>query len=196
MIGRVVGHSDVATTSAQEPLSFAPPHHGFEIAALYAVWTTHDFGQGGSPSSRGNDLTQIVNKAQYGNNLISAPKARLAPIGVIVAFVKCHVRIELRAMKGGEDVRDSKGQPLQPEAAEGGAGGYVRDGRHFGLFAPRALSQTSAAIFVILRQKRRPRPKPRPWARSIERDFGYDPLVDNRGKRMKWVGRVAPKAPL
>lgn len=71
---------------------------------------------------------------------------------------------------------------------------YQHAVRSFGLFAPRALRRTSEAIFVILRQKRRPRPKPRPWARSIERDFGYDPLVDNTGKTMKWVGRVEPMA--
>src|ERR1700731_2303838 len=63
-----------------------------------------------------------------------------------------------------------------------------------GCLPPRALGQTSAAIFVILRQERRPRPKPRPWAESIERDFGHDPLLDHTGQRMKWVRRVAPKA--
>ena len=66
--------------------------------------------------------------------------------------------------------------------------------RIFGLFAPRALSQTSAAIFAILRQERRPRPKPRPWANSIKRDFGHDPLLDQKGKRMKWARRLAPNA--
>jgi hypothetical protein len=66
--------------------------------------------------------------------------------------------------------------------------------RSFGLFTPRALGQTGAAIFVILRQDRRARPKPRPWAESIERDFGHDPLLDRTGKRMKWVRRLAPKA--
>jgi len=66
--------------------------------------------------------------------------------------------------------------------------------RSFGLLAPRALSQTSAAIFVILAQERRPRPKIRPWAESIERDFGHDPLLDHTGKRMKWARRLAPKA--
>jgi hypothetical protein len=33
----------------------------------------------------------------------------------------------------------------------------------FGLFAPRALGQTAAAMFVILGQEQKPRPKPRPW---------------------------------
>lgn len=65
--------------------------------------------------------------------------------------------------------------------------------RSFGLFAPRSLGQTSAAIFVILRQDRKPPPKPRPWAESVKRDFGHDPLLDHTGKRMKWVRRLAPK---
>jgi hypothetical protein len=71
---------------------------------------------------------------------------------------------------------------------------YQHAVRGFGLFAPRALGQTSAAIFVILGQERRPRPKPRPWALSIERDFGRNPLIDHRGKRMQWVRRLPPKS--
>jgi hypothetical protein len=66
--------------------------------------------------------------------------------------------------------------------------------RSFGLFAPRALAQTSAAIFAILRQERRPRPKPRPWAVSIERDFGHNPLLDQTGEMTKWARRLPPKA--
>ena len=64
--------------------------------------------------------------------------------------------------------------------------------RSFGLFAPRALKQTGAAIFVMLGQERRPRPKPRRWADSLKRDFGRDPLLDPSGRRMKWVRRLAP----
>jgi hypothetical protein len=71
---------------------------------------------------------------------------------------------------------------------------YQNAVRSFGLFAPRALGQTSAAILVILGQERMPRPKPRPWADSIKRDFGHDPLLDHTGKRMKWTRRLAPKA--
>jgi hypothetical protein len=70
---------------------------------------------------------------------------------------------------------------------------YQHAVRSFGLFAPRALSQTSAAIFAILGQERKPRPKPRRWADSIKRDFGYDPLLDHTGKRMKWARRIASK---
>ena len=66
--------------------------------------------------------------------------------------------------------------------------------RSFGLFAPRALGQTSAAIFAILGQERKPRPKPRRWADSVKRDFGRDPLLDHTGKRMKWSRRIKAKA--
>ena len=69
---------------------------------------------------------------------------------------------------------------------------YQHAVRSFGLFGPRAVRQTSAAIFAILGQERRPRPKPRPWANSLRRDFGHDPLVDETGKRMKWVRRLPP----
>jgi len=71
---------------------------------------------------------------------------------------------------------------------------YEHAVRSFGLFAPQALSQTSAAIFAILGQERKPRPKPRRWADSIKRDFGRDPLLDHTGKRMKWSRRLRAKA--
>jgi hypothetical protein len=71
---------------------------------------------------------------------------------------------------------------------------YEHSVRCFGLFAPRPLRQTSAAIFLILEQEQRRRPKPLRWADSLKRDFGHDPLLDGEGKRMKWVRRIAPKA--
>jgi hypothetical protein len=71
---------------------------------------------------------------------------------------------------------------------------YQHAVRDFGLFAPRALGQTSAAVFAILGQKRRQRPKPRPWADSIKRDFGRNPLLDHKGEEMKWARRLAPRA--
>jgi Putative transposase len=71
---------------------------------------------------------------------------------------------------------------------------YQHAVRSFGLFAPRSLGQACAAAFAILGQERRPRPKPRPYAASVKRDFGHDPLLDHMGKRMKWVRRLAPNA--
>jgi hypothetical protein len=69
---------------------------------------------------------------------------------------------------------------------------YQHAVRSFGLLSSRALGRTSAAIFAVLGQKQRPRPKPVPWAVSIKRDFGKDPLLDQLNNRMKWVGRLAP----
>jgi len=66
--------------------------------------------------------------------------------------------------------------------------------RSFGLFGPRAVGQSSAAIFAFLGQKPRPRPKPLRWADSIKRDFGRDPLLDRTGNRMRWTRRIAPTA--
>ena len=70
---------------------------------------------------------------------------------------------------------------------------YQHAVRSFGLFGPRTVGQTSAAIFALLGQEQRPRPKPRRWAESLKRDFGQDPLLDRKGKRMKWVRRILPK---
>jgi hypothetical protein len=70
---------------------------------------------------------------------------------------------------------------------------YQHAVRSFGLFAPRTLRQTSATVFTLLGQRQKPRPKPRPWANSLRRDFGRDPLLDHAGKRMKWIGRLAPR---
>ena len=69
---------------------------------------------------------------------------------------------------------------------------YQHSVRSFGLFAPRSIRQTAAAIFAVLGQEPKPRPRPRPWADSIERDFGHNPLLDHTGKRMKWVRRLSP----
>jgi putative transposase len=52
---------------------------------------------------------------------------------------------------------------------------YQHAPRSFGLFSPRSLGETAAAVFAVLGQKRRPRPKARPWARSLEHDFGHNP---------------------
>jgi hypothetical protein len=72
---------------------------------------------------------------------------------------------------------------------------YQHAVRSFGLFAPRAVRQNSAAIFAILGQQHRARPKPRRWADSLKRDFGHDPLLDQMGNRMKWLRRLPPKVP-
>jgi hypothetical protein len=71
---------------------------------------------------------------------------------------------------------------------------YQHAVRSFGLFGPRAVGQSSAAIFALLGQNQRPRPKPLRWADSVKRDFGHDPLLDRTGHRMRWTRRIAPMA--
>jgi hypothetical protein len=64
--------------------------------------------------------------------------------------------------------------------------------RYFGLLAPGSKRKTSATIFMLLRQKRRPRPKRLGWRASIQKDFRRDPLIDSAGQTMRWIGRRAP----
>jgi hypothetical protein len=64
--------------------------------------------------------------------------------------------------------------------------------RYFGLLAPGSKNTTSAALFLLLRQKRHPRPKRLRWRHSLQKCFGIDPLVDRHGQVMHLVGRRAP----
>jgi hypothetical protein len=59
--------------------------------------------------------------------------------------------------------------------------------RHFGLLAPRSRHLAFGALFAQLGQVRRPKPQHLGWAKSIERTFGVNPLVDSRGERMRLV---------
>jgi len=66
--------------------------------------------------------------------------------------------------------------------------------RYFGLLAPRSKRRTSAALFALLKQEKRPRPARLSWADSLGRDFGVNPLVDRGGRLMYWTGRLSPVA--
>ncbi len=69
---------------------------------------------------------------------------------------------------------------------------YRHGVRYFGLLAPRSKSRSYEVFFALLDQKRLPRPRRIRWADSIRRTFGRDPLLDSRGQRMYWVGRLSP----
>src|SRR5580692_7333816 len=59
----------------------------------------------------------------------------------------------------------------------------MRDGRiYFGLLAPRSITPTLAAVFMLLGQKRRPKLGRLDWASLRLKCFGKDPLVDDRGR--------------
>jgi len=70
---------------------------------------------------------------------------------------------------------------------------YQHGIRYFGLLAPGSRARTSAAVFALLGQQKRSRPRRLSWAYSLRRDFGVDPLIDRRGERMRWVGRLKPR---
>jgi hypothetical protein len=63
--------------------------------------------------------------------------------------------------------------------------------RHFGILAPRAKGRIFGALFAQLAQRRRPKPQHLSWAKSIERSFGINPLIDSNGERMRLVARRA-----
>jgi hypothetical protein len=71
---------------------------------------------------------------------------------------------------------------------------YRHGMRYFGLLAPRRKGRTSAALFALLGQEKRPRPPRLSWANSLRKHFGVDPLIDSRGRVMHWIARLSPVA--
>jgi hypothetical protein len=71
---------------------------------------------------------------------------------------------------------------------------YLHSVRYYGSLAPRARGRSSAILFKLLGQTRRPRPRWLPWAEMINKYFGRNPLIDSRGRPMLLVGRYFPGA--
>ncbi|MGO9564534.1 MAG: transposase [Candidatus Korobacteraceae bacterium] len=69
---------------------------------------------------------------------------------------------------------------------------YQHSMRYFGLLAPRTKRLTSGAVFAFLGQHPRPKPPRQPWRDSVMQTFGVDPLIDEFGNPMHWVGRRQP----
>jgi hypothetical protein len=69
---------------------------------------------------------------------------------------------------------------------------YKHGIRHFGLLAPRSKGAIFGALFAQLGQVCRDKPNRLTWAKSIEREFGSNPLLDSVGERMKWISRRPP----
>jgi hypothetical protein len=67
---------------------------------------------------------------------------------------------------------------------------YVHGIRHFGLFSPAGKHQFATGLFALLGQIQRPRPKRLSWENLTERNFGYNPRLDDRSECMRWVGRI------
>jgi hypothetical protein len=64
--------------------------------------------------------------------------------------------------------------------------------RYFGLLSPRCKHKLWAAMFILLNQRQRPRPRRVPWRWLLKKTFGTDPLLDSKGKIMRWIGRRMP----
>ena len=69
---------------------------------------------------------------------------------------------------------------------------YRHNIRYFGLLAPRTKARTHDTVFALLGQERLGKPQRLSWADSLKKSFGVDPLLDKRGDRMHWVGRLEP----
>ena len=63
----------------------------------------------------------------------------------------------------------------------------------FGLLALRSITRRLAGVFMLLGQKKRPKPARLYWASLRLKCFGKDPLVDDLGERMHRVGRLSPQ---
>jgi hypothetical protein len=69
---------------------------------------------------------------------------------------------------------------------------YQHAALSFGIFSSRTSNTDLATAFRAMNQQPRPRPHRTPWRISIMRSFGRDPLTDQLGQRMVWVGKLQP----
>ena len=69
---------------------------------------------------------------------------------------------------------------------------YRHNIRYFGLLAPRTKARTHDTVFALLGQARQSKPRRLSWAASLRKSFGVAPLLDSRGDRLRWIGRLKP----
>jgi len=69
---------------------------------------------------------------------------------------------------------------------------YQHTVRYFGPLAPRRLTKIRMALLGMLNKRPRPRPKPLSWPHGIQRMGKPHPLLDSKGRRMRFVRHVAP----
>jgi hypothetical protein len=71
---------------------------------------------------------------------------------------------------------------------------YRHSTRYYGLLAPRAKGRAFTLLFVLLGQRRRPRPARMPWAEMMMKYFKKKVLIDSFGQPMELVGQHFPAA--
>ena len=70
---------------------------------------------------------------------------------------------------------------------------YRHSMRYFGLLAPPMRGCSSKVLRLALNQPERKAPRRRPLATLIRQQFGYDPLLDSQGNRMRWMKSIPPQ---
>jgi hypothetical protein len=68
---------------------------------------------------------------------------------------------------------------------------YCNSMRYFGLLAPRSRSLLSVA-FALLNQNQLPTPARLPWAVSLARTFGINPVIGEDGSVLRRIGSIEP----
>ncbi|HEX3353638.1 MAG TPA: transposase [Terriglobales bacterium] len=71
---------------------------------------------------------------------------------------------------------------------------YRHSVRHCGIFAPRRWNQVADAAFLLSGERRRPKARRLRWNSSVQRLSGYDPLIDSKGHRMRFLKHLPPVA--
>jgi hypothetical protein len=69
---------------------------------------------------------------------------------------------------------------------------YQHSVRYFGLFAPRIWGLIAGTVFAVLGEKPRRRPNRLPWAAAIEKQYGRNPLLDEKGELMRFIRHLPP----
>jgi hypothetical protein len=68
---------------------------------------------------------------------------------------------------------------------------YRNSMRYFGLLAPRSKNLLPV-VFELLNQKQRSKPTRLPWATSLARTFGVNPLIGRDGSVLRRIGSIEP----
>lgn len=92
----------------------------------------------------------------------------------------------------GEVTRSTSLQEFVSLIAEHVPDRYRHGVRYFGLLAPASKGRLYAGVFELLGQERGRRPARLGWAKSLQKYFGVNPLIDSRGNAMYWRGRLSP----
>jgi hypothetical protein len=114
-------------------------------------------------------------------DLRECKRAPLATLG------QRHPRVIWQKMQVELFLNDSKGPKSLPLALELKLITFAWSPR------PQYEARTSAAVMLLLGQKKRSRPQSPSWRSLIRRCYRKDPLLDSRNEQMSWLRREKPR---